>query len=243
MDAILYIMHGSRVSKGVEQAAAFINRCMQSVEVPIQEYCFLELADPNIEAAFQRCIERGATRIHALPVLLLTAAHAKEDIPTELSRIHKYFPEVELRYGRPVGVDSNMVDILVEKIQATGEALTADSMVLLVGRGSSDPDVKRDLVQIAELLKQRIGVVRVNDCYLTASFPSFEEGLQTAKESGMKKVFVIPYLLFTGILMKNMEKTIKKLDAENKYVLCDYIGYHPLIEKVLKERVNEILEG
>ncbi|RFU67643.1 sirohydrochlorin chelatase [Peribacillus saganii] len=243
MDAILYIMHGSRVAKGVEQAASFIQRCMQNIDVPIQEYCFLELANPNIKEAFQRCIERGATKIHALPVLLLTAAHAKDDIPTELSRIHKQYPEVGVRYGRPIGVDSNMVDILVERIQETGEAITEDSMVLLVGRGSSDPDVKRDLIQIGELLHQRIGVNRIVDCYLTAASPSFEEGLHMAKESGLKRVFVIPYLLFTGILMKTMEKEIEKLEAENQFILCSYLGYHPLIEKVLQDRVKEMLEG
>ena len=83
-------------------------------------------------------------------------------------------------------------------------------MVLLVGRGSSDPDVKRDLTRIGEMLEQRSPVKRVEVCFLTAAKPSFQESLEEAKRSGAKQVFVIPYLFFTGILMGKIEKFHQK---------------------------------
>ena len=82
-------------------------------------------------------------------------------------------------------------------------------MVLLVGRGSSDPDVKRDLTRIGKCLKQRCIIKHVEVCFLTAAEPSFQEGLEGSNESGAEQVFVIPYLFFTGILMKKIEKYIK----------------------------------
>ncbi|KZN96034.1 sirohydrochlorin chelatase [Aeribacillus pallidus] len=242
MEAILYICHGSRVKKACEQAIDFIKKCMAQNPVPIQEYCFLELAAPTIEDAYERCVQRGATKIFVLPVLLLTAVHAKEDIPNELERIRKRFPNVEMVYGRPIGVHPHMVDILIERLYETTEELSEDSMVLLIGRGSSDPDVKRDLTEIAQLLKRKAGLNRVDTCYLTAAKPGLEEALLTAKQSSYKKIFIIPYLLFTGILMNTIKKTIKIsfADGEKEYILCNYLGYHPLIENILKERFTEL---
>ncbi|PLR84980.1 sirohydrochlorin chelatase [Bacillus sp. V33-4] len=242
MEAILYICHGSRVPAAQQQAVAFIEKTMTESPAPINEYCFLELAQPNIAEAYKRCIEQGATKIAAVPVLLLTAVHAKEDIPNELNTIASQFPEVQLNYGRPIGVHPKMVETLIERIEETNEPLTDDSMVLLIGRGSSDPDVKRDLGDIAKLLKQRSGVRRVDTCYLTAADPGLEEGLKIAAESPFSKVFVIPYLLFTGILMKTIENTIKNHSQNDykQYILSNYLGYHPHIESILHERAYQL---
>lgn len=242
MKAVIYVCHGSRVAAGREQAAAFIKKVMERVEVPLQEYCFLELAEPTIEAAFTKCVNQGATKIAVIPVLLLTAAHAKKDIPMEIKRVSKSFPHVEVRYGVPIGVNSKMIAPLVERITEIGEEISGQSMVLLVGRGSSDPDVKRDLGRIAHLLKEKTSVGKVETCFLTAVAPSLEEGLLTAGESSYKKVFVIPYLLFTGILMKHINKVIETHSYSKKFYLCNYLGYHTAIEDILVEQSYRLLK-
>ena len=147
MNAVMYVCHGSRVPAAREQAVAFIEKCMSQSITPIQEYCFLELAAPTIEDAFKSCINKGARTIVVVPVLLLTAAHAKKDIPNELARLGSIFPEVTIKYGDPISVHPKMIEALVERISEIGETTTENSMVLLVGRGSSDPDVKQGLEQ------------------------------------------------------------------------------------------------
>jgi sirohydrochlorin ferrochelatase len=244
MDAVLYVCHGSRVPEAREQAVEFIKKCMQKNPAPIQEYCFLELAKPSIEGGFITCVERGAGRIAVIPVLLLTAAHAKEDIPDELRKVSVKYPEVEVRYGRPIGVHEAMVEILIEKLCETNKEADADSQVLLVGRGSSDPDSKRDLNLIASQLEQRLKGASVRTCFLTAASPKLPEALDMAMQSRASKVFIIPYLLFTGILMKTIEQAIKEYETvEKEYILCDYLGYHSNIEGILRERAEEALQS
>lgn len=240
MEAILYICHGSRVKTAREQAITFISKCIERSHAPINEYCFLELASPTIEEAFINCVQKGATKIIALPVLLLTAVHAKVDIPNELARLSALFPGIELEYGRPIGVHRKMIDTLIERIEETGEVLDGNSRVLLVGRGSSDPDVKNDLNAIAEMLKRKTGVKRVQTCFLTATSPSLEDGMELIGEDKNSKMFVIPYLLFTGILMNHINKVIKNHPQSHQFILCNYLGYHPNIESVIQERVLEI---
>lgn len=245
MEAVLYICHGSRVKEAVEQAVSFIESCKSEISAPIQEIGFLELAEPSIEVAFRSCIERGAKKITAVPVLLLAAAHAKEDIPKELSRLENLFPDVEVKLAEPFGVHSKLVNILIERITETEQEITDDSIVLLIGRGSSDPDIKVDLGKIAEMLKQSLRIKRVDTCYMAAASPSFEEGMKMASESGAKKIFVIPYLLFTGILMKKIEKTIKIFhqNPQQNVILCNYLGYHPILMNILQARITEAERG
>ncbi|MFD0048710.1 sirohydrochlorin chelatase [Actinomycetes bacterium NPDC127524] len=245
MEAILYICHGSRVEKARMEAVSFIKECINQHPAAIQEYGFLELAEPSIEQAFSNCVKRGAKKVIVLPVLLLAAMHAKEDIPNELKRIQKRFPFIEIKYGAPIGVHDYMIDILKERIAETGETDIENSIVLLVGRGSSDPDVKRDLTSIAERLKIKTGFSAVEVCFLTAASPGLEEGLVMAGKSKYKNVLIIPYLLFTGILMKTIQKSISTLsrDAGKQFILCNYLGYHPRIGDILQQRAAELSEG
>lgn len=244
MEAVLYILHGSRVKEACNQATSFITKCMEGNKYSIQEYAFLELAEPSIERAFESCVEQGATIINVIPVLLLTAAHAKHDIPEVLDNLCRINPSIIIRYGRPIGVHSKMIEIVSEKIRQSSFHDDNKLLVLLVGRGSSDPDVKQDLGKIAQLIEGKFPGIQVKDCYLTAAKPSFEDGIKLANNSVYKNVLVIPYLLFTGILMNSMKKTMQeKADSKKQFELSQYLGYHPLISDILAERLAETAEG
>ncbi|EIJ78620.1 hypothetical protein PB1_13719 [Bacillus methanolicus PB1] len=45
--------------------------------------------------------------------------------------------------------------------------------------------------------------------------------------------------------MNTIEKTINArfADGQKEYILCDYLGYHPLIGNILKERFTELSGG
>jgi sirohydrochlorin ferrochelatase len=242
LDAILYVCHGSRSREGCEQAISFIKKCMNNNTVEIQEYGFLELASPTIEAAIERCISRGASRIKVIPLLLLTAGHAKRDIPEVLAKVKEKHPDITLQYGRPIGVHAKMIDIITERLYENNKQISNRACILLVGRGSSDPDVKRDLSQIAKMLQQRIGSVTVKDCYLHGAGLKFTAALNEAVQSDVDEIYIVPYLLFTGRLMASMKKTIDMMaeSSAKKMILCNCLGYHPNIEQILKERVLEL---
>jgi sirohydrochlorin ferrochelatase len=240
MQAVLYIGHGSRIKKAADEAKQFIEKAIMDVSVPIQEICFLELSEPTIMEGVQKCVDKGATRIAVIPFLLLTAGHAKDDIPNELAKVKKSFPSVIFEYGSPLGVNNKLIDVLEERIKEQEQGIE-NATILLVGRGSSDPEQAKDFETIASRLGQRSFAKEVHICYLAANSPTFEEGLEGLIKQ-RKKVFVLPYLLFTGILMKGMEKKIKDLNKRgHDIVLCDYLGYHDNVKEVLIDRVDEIL--
>lgn len=244
MNAILYICHGSRVKEASEQAVSFVKQVMNKIKVPIQEMAFLELSAPTIAQGFARCVEQGATKIVVIPILLLTAAHAKKDIPEEIRVQKSHYPNIEVKMGSPIGVNDQMVDLLIEKISETGISVHKEATVLLAGRGSSDPDVKRDLSIIGEKLKHKSKIAHVEICFLAAANPSLQEGLLSVKRSHAKQVFIIPYLFFTGILMKKIQASIEKMNEGGgpEWILCSYLGYHPIIENIICEQIDTLLK-
>ncbi|WP_102348387.1 sirohydrochlorin chelatase [Bacillus sp. Marseille-P3661] len=241
MDGVLYVFHGSRMKKATEFSIQFVKKCMEIISIPIQEHCFLELAAPSMKQGIDSCVKRGATRIAVVPILLLTAAHAKKDIPEEIERLRELYPEVEIMYGRPFGVHEKIIEILIERI-IEKKKNSKEMDVLLVGRGSTDSDSKNDMERIATLLQEKIDVNSITCCYLAAVDPAFEIALeQTIKKSG--QVVVLPYVLFTGLLMNRMQKAVKEVTMliDKEIVLCDYLGYHPNLSDIIRERVWELL--
>jgi sirohydrochlorin ferrochelatase len=242
MQAILYVCHGSRVAKARAEASDFVKRCKANIDVPIQELCFIELAYPDIITGIDICVQKGATRIVVLPILLLSAGHAKHDIPEAIRQAKQRHPHLEIVLGKPFGVHETMIDIVVDRIKEQAVPLDHESMILLIGRGSSDPDTKRDIAAIAKLLQERTNVPRVDICFLAAIRPTLEDGLYEASCSSYKKIFVVPYLLFTGVLMKTIEKKLRSFQSSYKqWILCNYLGYHPFLQNMMKENAEALL--
>jgi len=239
MQAVLYIGHGSRLEAGVEEAIQFIEGTAITAQY-IEEICFLELAKPTIEDGIENCIARGATKIAVVPLLLLSAVHAKEDIPKKIAAGRQMYPHITFTYGRAFGIDDKIVDALYDRIMEQKIPLTEYTQVLLVGRGSSDLDVKYDLTEIARRLESKYQLVNVDTCFLYGATPCFEDVLSQYEREKPKQVFIVPYLLFMGLLMQDIERMVKDVSHGN-LVLCKSLGYHKNLQQVLTDRVNELL--
>ncbi|QHA36478.1 sirohydrochlorin chelatase [Rossellomorea marisflavi] len=233
--AVLYVCHGSRLKEARDEAVDFITSCKSHVDAEIQEISFLELAEPSIQEGFAACVEKGATHIAVVPLLLLTAVHAKKDIPEEIDTCMGEYPEIAVSYGRPIGVHDKLIESVILHLNSVVDH------VVLIGRGSSDPAVKRDLGAIAEKVRQRSGMKTVQTCFLTACEPSFS-GILEEMSATKEPVLFIPYLLFTGLLMKDIQAKIKK--SGNPHLqLGKYLGYNHLVREAFVERTHEALSS
>lgn len=241
MQAVLYVAHGSRVKKGIEEAVQFIETVKPDIDAEIQEICFLELAEPSILQGIERCVLKGATSIAVIPILLLTANHAKYDIPKEVEKGSKKYPSISFTIGKPFGVHKKLIQSLHERVIEKSDTTCDQIEVLLIGRGSSDIRVQKDLGEIADLLKKTYNYAKVDTCFLYGKGPSFEEKLQTFNEVS-NPVYIVPYLLFTGLLKFGIQKKLEEQSfLLNQVVLCECLGYDENVRQVMIERVKESL--
>lgn len=240
MQAILFICHGSRIKHSCEEASTFIENCRSDLQqYPIVEYCFLELASPNIAEGFQNCIRRGATRVAVIPFLLLTAVHAIYDIPEELKKMKELYSEVQILYGNPIGVSKKMSQLLLEKI-SEAQVSAEDTQIVIVGRGSRMEAVKVQLETI--VAEVRLDYENTTICYLTACEPTFEDSLEAALQGTCTNVLIIPYLIFPGILTETIVKTVQEKNIHlKKVIISSPLGTHSNVKEALLDRVAEIV--
>ncbi|MEH7747750.1 sirohydrochlorin chelatase [Neobacillus drentensis] len=240
MKAILYIGHGTRSKEGAEEAKSFIHRVMERINVEIQEICFLELTKPGIEEGFLHCVDRGATEITVVPLFLLAAGHIKEDIPQALSSLCERYPTINVKIKDPFGVQGKILDGIAEMVRETVTDLTPKDSVLIVGRGSSDTSIHTAFTAITKGISDRLGIEKAEVCYLAATEPRLKEGLESISVNSAGKIIVIPYLLFSGLLLKEVDHMVKMRQKLGQQIIhTGQLSKHRVIEDIIIERATE----
>lgn len=237
MRAILYVGHGTRSKKGAEEAKQFLERVINEVECEIQEFSFLELTEPFIAEGFTRCVERGATSICVVPVFLLSAGHIKKDIPEAMEPLLVRYPNIHVEMADPFGVREDLLDAMVELIKDAAPIVSKHDSVLVVGRGSSDPDILRDFSRIVSGVKERMAFEQVESCYLAAASPTFQEGIEHICQRASGRVIIVPYLLFEGLLLAEVRREVRKRAGNGEEVLLTSpLGKHESVVHIIKNR-------
>ncbi len=248
--AILLVGHGSRDAEGNQEFLRFAERAKEVFVDRVVEPCFIELADPTIQMGIDRCVRQGASRIVALPITLFAAGHVKVGVPAALDEAQARYPHVTFCYSRHLGIHPLILDVLDERIaevEAQGSPYPREeTAILLVGRGSSDPDANGDIYKVARLLWERQPCKTVEVCFIGVTFPNFQEGIARAVALKPRRVIVLPYFLFTGVLIQRMRRfteEAKVLYPQTELFFAEYMKGHSNLLKVLQEREVEAIRG
>ena len=149
----------------------------------------------------------GASAIDAVPGMLFAAGHAKNDIPSVLNGFAAANPALRVRYGRDLAVDPLLLRAAAERIEAAqepGDAALADSLLVVVGRGTSDPDANSNIAKVTRMLWEGLGFGWAETCYSGVTTPLVGPALERIAGFGFKRIVVFPYFLFTGVLVRRI---------------------------------------
>lgn len=249
--AVMVCGHGSRDEAAVrefESVARGLRGRLPQFDV---DYGFLEFATPIIRTGLDALRARGATRILAVPGMLFAAGHAKNDIPSVLNAYQARNDGVEILYGRELGIDPKMIRAAGSRIEealaaAGGDVSREKTLLMVVGRGASDPDANSNVAKITRLLWEGLGFGWAETAYSGVTFPLVEPGLEHAARLGYARIVVFPYFLFTGILVKRIYDYTDRAAArhpEIEFIKAGYLNDHPLVLDTFAERVHDILDG
>jgi cobalt/nickel transport system ATP-binding protein len=202
---LLLIGHGSRDPAAAGEFAAL--RDLVAARLPGRRVGggFLELADPPVDRAVDDLVAAGATDVMAVPYVLFGAGHLKDDGPAVLGRARRRHPGVTFRLGRDLGVHPAVLDVAEDRARRALAALPADGgtapTVVLVGRGSTDPDACAEFVKLARLLGDGRDLGPVEPAFVAMTTPSVEDALDRAHRLGADRLAVVPLFLFSGVLV------------------------------------------
>ncbi len=245
--ALLLIGHGSRSEAGVVEYWSLVELVRrQDPSLPIGGG-FIELARPDLDSAIDELVMAGGRAVVAVPLLLLGAGHQKEDGPAALARARIRHPGVEFLYGRALGLHPLVLAAAGDRItEAVGRTSTRDAAVVLVGRGSSDPDANADLYKAARLLQEMSGSAVIEPAFVSLAPPSLPEALERCRRLGATTVAVVPYFLFTGVLVDRIGDQAREWEASaagTRVVIGRHLGPEPRIASLVLERYREALAG
>ncbi len=245
--AFLVVGHGSRDPRGAREFHELVGLVRERNPGLLVEGGFIELSRPPISECVNRLAEDGARNVAAVPLMLLAAGHAKDDIPATLVREGMDHPEMDFRYGRALGVRPELLELMDERISAVvPEAEKPDTAVLVVGRGSSDPDANSDIAKITRLFYEGRPYPMVESAFISMTPPGVGEGLDRCRRLGATRIVVFSYFLFTGVLEERIRERAETFAAGNPDLEVRYAGYFGPDERVadlLVERYAEAVEG
>jgi sirohydrochlorin ferrochelatase len=118
MNGIIIVDHGSRRAESNEMleevARLFAARFAEKFE--IVEPAHMELAEPSIATAYDRCVARGATRVVVCPFFLGPGKHWTGDIPRLTVEAAGKHPETRYHVTPPLGIDELILDLIEKRI-------------------------------------------------------------------------------------------------------------------------------
>jgi len=242
--AVCLAGHGTRDKEGVNEFLTLSSKFKEREPDRIVECGFLEFARPTIDEAISKCVKDGANNIVVVPGLLMNAGHAKNDIPA-IAMSHEY---ANIKCGRPLGLHPKILKVCSNRIEtaennSTSNTARADTLLMTVGRGSSDSDANSTVIKVSRMLGGNMGFGMSETSFMDASQPFLPEALEKSIKMGFKRVIVFPYFLFTGVLVKRIFSTvddIRKKCPEIEFLKASYLSYDPLIVDVFIERVREM---
>lgn len=243
--------HGSRDEDAVSEFLNFAKKLKNQLLQYELDWGFLEFANPVIKSGLDSLREKGIREIMSVPVMLFAAGHAKNDIPSVLNAYQAQYPELSISYGRELGIDLKLIRAAGERVkeaieQADGDISPEETLLMVVGRGASDPDANSNVSKVTRMLWEGLGLGWAETAYSGVTFPLIKPGLEHASKLGYKRIVVFPYFLFTGILVKRIYQYTDMVAAEHpeiQFVKASYLNDHPLVVDTFSERVEEIRNG
>jgi sirohydrochlorin cobaltochelatase len=121
-----------------------------------------------------------------------------------------------------------------------------DALLLVVGRGASDPDANANVAKVMRMLWEGMGFGWGAVAFSGVTFPLVAPALEHAVRLGFRRIVVFPYFLFTGVLVKRIYAAADEMQARHPDVdilNAPYLNGHPLVIETLLDRLQEMLVG
>lgn len=243
--------HGSRDPDAVREFEALVELIRTRAPQHVVSHGYLEFASPTIEQAVATNLAAGARQVAVVPGVLLAARHAKNDMPSELLALARAHPAIDFHFGAPLNLHPQLLQLAQERIVAVestspNTVRRADTCLVLVGRGTTDPDANGEVAKLARMLEEGMGFGGAYVCYSGTAKPLVADGLRAAARLGFARLVVLPFFLFDGVLVKRIYAAADMLQEREpalEVLKAGYFGVHPHVADVMIERAREAVAG
>jgi sirohydrochlorin cobaltochelatase len=244
---LLIVGHGTRDEAGVAGFVELVELVAKRATDRDVRGGFIELSRPVLRDATAELVEAGGRDFDVVPLVLVGAGHSKGDIPAALTREQGRHLGMTYRYGRPLGPHPtllNLLDVRLNEVLRPDER--AETTVVLVGRGSSDPDANAEVFKVARLMDEGRGLGGVEGSFISLAAPGVPAALERARRLGAQRIVVLPYFLFAGVLPTRVHDQAVEWAAEHPGLdvrVAGVLGASDELADLVIERAEEARHG
>lgn len=247
---VVVVGHGTADPVGAAETrdiAGLVARMLPDVAV---ELGFLEVIGPSIGDALERLATRGCTEVVAAPLLLFTAGHARRDVP-EAVRDGAAKVGLTVRQSDALGCHPDILSLTrtrrLEALAMLDPVPDEDAVLLVVGRGSSDPTAHQQLHDF--IMATGPTQSRVAFGFVAAARPTLAEAIADAAGGTgiggrpVRRVVVQPHLLFRGHVEEQVTAAVDRGRREHpgiEWVQVQRLGADPLVAQAVVDRATSI---
>jgi sirohydrochlorin cobaltochelatase len=244
--AVLLCGHGSRDREAIsefEAAAAGLRARLGTRDFAA---AYLEFARPTIGDALAALTQRGAKHILAVPAMLFAASHVKNDLPWEMNSFMAANAGTDVRLGRDLAIDAKLLAAAAARIAEAAPERRDEALLLVVGRGTNDPDANSNVAKLTRMLWEGMGFGWAETAYSGVAHPRVDAALERAARLGFGTIIVFPYFLFTGVLVKRIYAQTDLALTRFPHIefrKARYLGDHQLVIDTFFDRIVELETG
>ncbi len=239
--------HGSREAGAEREYLALVAEVALQLPQFRVEAGFLEFGVPTIHDGLEKLHRAGCTDIVVLPGTLFSGGHSLRDIPAILRDFAARFPDIRLRYGRAFDIDATLVKAACARMfdaieVASGIIAPAQTALLVAGRGASDGAVLSTMQTLTRLIQNETQFSHYQTAYVGIAAPRFPDALEQIAAQPFRRVVVLPYFLFGGMLLKRIYAETDYIAARypaTQFVKASHLGNHPYVLESFVARIRE----
>ena len=117
MEALIIVAHGSKVKSSNDEIVDIVSKIKSNVDDNILVlHAFLELSEPSVFKAITNAIAENCKKIKIFPYFLAAGKHVKEDIPYEIKKFRKQYPEIEFILLPHIGQCNGIEDMIISNL-------------------------------------------------------------------------------------------------------------------------------
>jgi sirohydrochlorin cobaltochelatase len=241
---ILLVGHGTRDKRGTADFLA-VGQCVAAKRDDATiEPCFLELCEPSIPAGIARLIAADVKRIVVAPLLLFAAGHIRRDIPRAVTLALREHPNLVWTQARHLGCHPAILLQSEIRFHEAAVKLPAveknQTLLLFVGRGSTDEEAIQEAHAFAAAAAQSEAVAQTLVCFYAMAKPSLEASLERAARAGCRRVVVQLHLLFEGQIAEAIRNLVRATAARHpqiEWIVTEPLGPTGLVAQAVTGRV------
>jgi sirohydrochlorin ferrochelatase/(2Fe-2S) ferredoxin len=248
--AVLIVGHGSREERANRELHELVAAHRAQLSgAPEVAHAHVELARPLLDEALADLAARHR-QVVVLPLFLFLVGHAKNDIPLALARARAAHPDAQLIAARALGLHPLLLQVLFDRTAAAlashGDGDRAGTVVVVVGRGSSDPDANGDFCKLVRMFGEGRGFAGVLPAFIGITTPRLPEALELAARLRPNRLLILPHFLFAGRLVDRIQEEAATFRGRYPWirtVVAGHLGPDPRLHTILQERLREALGG